>query len=642
VSVKLIILAAAFLVSGSAAAQFLDPELADDAELETLIVTASRVPTPRALVGSSVSVIERATLDVQQQRFVADALRDVPGVAVSRAGGLGGVAQVRMRGAEGNHTLVLIDGIEANNPIAGSEFDFANLRVADIERIEILRGPQSALYGSDAVGGVINVITRRPDTGLDAQLRAEGGSLGSRELGVSIGGGGERLSGAAALSSFRTDGENASRFGSEIDGFENDDLSVKGEAILTEAMRVNALVRRIESRQEFDTQDFAFPATATQGLLVDDDTVGDMTQTFGRIELNRRAPRVAHRLGVSSTRTGYDVFDDLRLASQNSGERLKLDYQANIALGESSAQDLTIAFERELLEYENRGADRFSPENQTQTDEQTSIVAEYRKDWSAASLSASARLDSNELFQDASTYRLTGSLTIGNGRRLHTSLGTGVANPGFFELFGFFPGSFVGNPDLRPERSTSFDVGLEQRFAAVTVDLTYFRADLSDEIETVFDASTLLSTVINLEGESSRRGYELSVVAEPAERWQLRGAYTYTDAEQPDGRHELRRPRHIASLDTTVVMAGGRARVHGGIDYSGAQHDAEFIFATPEDRVRLSGFMLMRIGADYAFSERLRLYGRIENALDEQYEELFSYRGRGRTALLGFEARLAD
>ncbi|HEX6998855.1 MAG TPA: TonB-dependent receptor [Gammaproteobacteria bacterium] len=620
---------------------------------EEVVVTASRTALAPSRVGSSLSVIDAATLAVRQQRLVADALRDVPGVAVSRGGGLGAVTQVRIRGAEGNHALVLIDGVEANNPVSNSEFDFANLLAADVERIEILRGPQSALYGSDAVGGVINVITRRHGAGLETRAHAEGGSFGTHEIGASLGGGGERASGGVSVTRFATDGTNIARAGGERDGFEHEAVTLDGRIEAGPRLALAGMLRYSDSMQDFDTQDFAFPPTPTQGLVVDDDVGGHLEQWFFRLSGRSAGALGEHRFGVSETRTDNTFLDAGLVSGGNEGTKTKLDYQYTFSLGaprvaaaaavDGLGQWLTVAGERELLDYENRGATPTAPENQRREDAQTSVAAEYRLALPNADFSASARRDDNDLFADATTYRLTGSIALGTRSRLHTSFGTGIANPGFFDLFGFFPGSFVGNPALEPERSTSFDVGVERTLGADgawTMDATYFRADLEDEIETTFDSSTFLSSVRNLPGTSERRGFELTVRGAPLPTWQLAASYTYTDAEQPDGRAELRRPRHIASLDNTLAFAGGRARVNVGVDYNGEQVDSELVLATPADRVTLGAFTVVTVAADYELSPRWRLYGRVENVLDEEYEEWFSYRGRGRSAVAGFSVAL--
>jgi vitamin B12 transporter len=167
-------------------------------------------------------------------------------------------------------------------------------------------------------------------------------------------------------------------------------------------------------------------------------------------------------------------------------------------------------------------------------------------------------------------------------------------------------------------------------------DVTYFHADLTDAIETVFDSVTFVATVENFDGRSRRRGIELSLDAAPAEVWQLGASYTFTDAEQPDGRRALRRARHIASLDNRLSFAGGRANLNVGLVYNGRQDDVEFVFATPQDRVTLSAYTLLRVAGDYRVAPQWRVHGRVENLLDEDYEEWFSYRSRGRNYVLGF------
>ncbi len=613
---------------------------AEPLTLETLVVSASRIAMPNDRVGSAVSVITRDELDARQLPFVADVLRDVPGLAVSRAGGLGGVTQVRIRGAEGNHTLVLIDGVEANNPVAGGEFDFAHLATADVERIEILRGAQSALYGSDAIGGVINILTRRDQAGGDLQLRAGAGTLGTGEVSARMSGGSTDRFGSLSLSQFSTDGASIAASGSEDDSYDNLTLAAQAGWTIADALEIRATLRRTESQSDFDELDFAFPTTPTQGLLIDSDGTAHFTQWLGQIqaELSSGAWRQRVNLAHSSAETRFldgDVF-----SSKSRGQRLRLGYQASRAL--TASQQLTLALEHEQLDYRNLGATPTALENQQQKTDQSSGILEYQVTLGRADLVAGLRHDRNQQFADTTTYRLTGSMNLNRALRLHASAGTGVTNPGFFELFGFFPGSFVGNPDLKPEHADSFDLGLESRLLdeRLILDITLFKANLSDEIQTTFDFSNFTSSAINLTGKSERSGAELSLAANLAPWWRLTAAYTLTDSRQPDGQVEIRRPRHVGALDNTFSFASGRGRVHIGLDFNGQQDDIELIFATPADRIRLDSFTLVNIAADYALTRRWQFYGRIENLLDTDYQEQFSYAGRGRSVLAGFEFRL--
>jgi vitamin B12 transporter len=613
---------------------------AEPVALDTLVVSASRIAIPNDRIGSAVTVITRDELDARQLPFVADVLRDVPGLAVSRAGGLGGVTQVRIRGAEGNHTLVLIDGVEANNPVAGGEFDFAHLATANIERIEILRGAQSALYGSHAIGGVINILTRRDQAGSDLQLRVGAGTLGTQDMSARVSGSTTEGFGSLSISHFSTDGTSVAASGSENDGHDNLTLAAQAGWTIADELEIRATLRRTESQSDFDEFDFTFPATATQGLLVDGDGTARFRQWLSQIQAELSSGPWRQRVDLAHSSAETRFLDGDLFSSESRGQRLKLGYQASRTLTER--QQLTLALEHERLDYRNLGATPTALENQQQNTDQTSGILEYQVTLGRADLMAGLRHDRNERFADTTTYRLTGSMNLNRALRLHASAGTGVTNPGFFELFGFFPGSFVGNPKLKPEHADSFDLGLESRLLdeRLILDVTLFRATLTDEIQTTFDFSNFTSSAINLTGKSKRSGAEVSLAANLAPWWRLTAAYTLTDSKQPDGRTEIRRPRHVGALDNTFSFASGRGRVHIGLDFNGQQDDLELIFATPADRIRLDSFTLINIAADFALTRRWQLFGRIENLLDTDYQEQFSYAGRGRSVLAGFEFRL--
>jgi vitamin B12 transporter len=616
---------------------------ADDiAALEDLVVSASRNALPANRIGSAVTVITREDLEARQLPYVADVLRDVPGLTVSRAGGLGGITQVRIRGAEGNHTLVLIDGVEANNPVSGSEFDFAHLSSADVERIEILRGAQSALYGSDAIGGVINILTRSADGGSELDVRAGGGSLGTSELAVRLSGGDERRFGSLSVSRFRTAGNSVAVGGLEEDGHNNLTAGARGTVIINDRLRIQASWRGSESETDSDDFDFVFPATPTQGLLIDSNDRAAFRESLGQLQVELESPEGAwlHRLQVGHSSSATTFSADGLFNSTSQGERLRVGYQTSASLADR--QRLTLAVEHEALDYSNQGASALALENQRQSTDQTSGIAEYQIGLGRTDLSASLRHDSNQRFDNATTYRLTASIALKNTVRFHASAGSGVTNPGFFELFGFFPSSFVGNPDIKPEKANSFDAGVEAGLFddRLTLDVTLFKANLQNEIATVFDFTDFTSKAVNLEGDSHRSGAEVALRADFSPWWQLNASYTYTDTEQPDGRSELRRPRHVAAFDNTLQFYGGRGRLHLGVDFNGAQEDLELVFATPSDRVRLGSFTLVHAAGDWAVSDRWRLYGRVENLLNRDYQEQFAYAGRGRTFLAGFELRL--
>jgi vitamin B12 transporter len=613
---------------------------------EEIIVVGSHLPRPAREVGSAVTVLRAHDIDVRQVNLGSELLREVPGLAVNRSGQVGNVTQVRIRGAEGNHTLVLIDGIEANDPGFGSEFNFADLLTYDVGRIEVLRGPQSALYGSDAIGGVISISTAEPDRGFSAHGEVERGSFGSRQLGASLSGGSEAVSGRLSATRYDTDGISASAIEPERDGYQTNTVHGKLDVALTEQLSARLVLRQADNEVESDRQDFDFPPTATEGLIVDADDVSESRQRYGLMELNAELldGRWLQRAAVGYTDTESDNFSSGSRVSGNRGERTKVEYQTTVRLGDGTWDHaLTGGIQRELLEFEGLSA-TIADANQTRKDDQTSFVAEYALTHGRrASASLSVRHDNNDRFDDATTFRVTGSyLFDATGTRWHASYGEGITNPSFVELFGFAPTSFQGNPDLQPEQSESYDVGVEQSLfeGHALVDVTYFHATLSDEITTVFDFDTFTSTAVNQPGESDRQGVELEVQAQLGPLWSVHGSYTWLDATEPDGRREVRRPRHSGSVNVNYQFLDGRGNINLGAVFNGAQQDNEFISSTPESRVTLDDYTLVNAAVTYDLSARLQLFVRGENLLDEGYTEVFGYRSPGAAGYLGMRARL--
>ena len=220
--------------------------LAQDIQLDEVLVTAGRTPAPTQSVGRAYTILEGDRLEADQVRDVADALRRVPGLAVSSTGTFGGLTQLRVRGSEGNHVLVLIDGVEASETSTG-EFDFGTLLAAEVERIEVLRGPQSAFFGSNALAGVVNIITKGGQrNSRAADVTVEGGSFGTGYGAASLRGGGTRWDGAVSVAGRSTDGFNLSDFGSEDDGSRNATLNAKGNFDLTESLTLDGNLRAVD------------------------------------------------------------------------------------------------------------------------------------------------------------------------------------------------------------------------------------------------------------------------------------------------------------------------------------------------------------------------------------------------------------
>jgi len=626
-------------LQAAAAEETLDQRYSDDYR-EEIIVTATYTAKPIREIGSAVSTITSQDIEARQSLFAADLIRELPGVAVSRGGGVGSLTQARMRGAESNHTLFLIDGIEVNDPAFGSEYNLADTLTFGVDRIEVIRGPQSALYGSDAIGGVISIISEDPMEGLRVQGVVQGGTFATRSYAGKIAGRSGRVFGAITANHYDTDGISASVIQGEKDGYETDSLHAMVGVDLSDQISISLVVRQSDNEIATDTQDFNFPPTPTQGLVIDADNNTESTQRYALIELDvaSTSGNWRHNVQLGYTDTESNSFVDITLDSGALGQRSKLAYRSTYLFGDARSHAVTAGIAHEELDFENVYPS-IAGANFTADDNQTSFVTEYAVNLSAnATMSISGRHDNNDRFDDATTLRATGSYSLpGYKTRFHASFGQGITNPTFTELFGFTPSSFVGNPELQPEESVGWDIGIEQAMFAGRglLDLTLFSADLEGEITTVFDFATFTSTAVNQIGESDREGAELSAAMQINANWHVSGSYTYLDASDPDGNIEVRRPKHSGSVNATYHFGDGRGLLNVGAIYSGEQEDAEFIFATPESRAALAPYTLLNVALRYAISDRLDIFVRGENVLDEEYTEVFGFRSPGRAVMAG-------
>lgn len=634
---------------------------------DSMTVTAYRTAQQLRSTGSSVSVISRSQIENRQSMVIADALRSVAGLSIARSGPLGAQTQVRMRGAEANHVLVLIDGVQANDLATSDEFSFEHLGAFDIERIEVVRGPQSALWGSDALAGAINVITRTAEQPLEAGGFLEGGSFSTVNGGGRLGLRSERAAVMLSASGLDTDGSNVSREGTEDDGFRNTTFNINADYAATPALALSLLGRHSDSTVEFDGID-----AVVGGLPTDADNETDASQSYlrGGARLDLLEDRWTQQVGYALTRTETDtVTEDLTAPDPDfdrasvRGDRYALSYQSDFRLthGDDTTPGhlLTLAIDHERQEFRQRGevydffGTTYDP-NQDQAVHNTGYVAEYIA-WLGPDvvLSASARHDDYSDFDDANTWRTTASWKLpSTDSRLHGSLGTGQKTPTFVERFGFYPNQFTGNPDLEPEKSTGWDIGVEQRWLGgrMLADATYFRADLEDEINGLHcPPPTFECTAINQDGESRRRGVEVTVDLSLTDDYTINATYTYSDSRADDpntadtGRvREVRRPLHSGSVNLNRSWLDRRLNVNLAAAYTSDREDDFFPppFFYPAERVTLDSYMLLTLAARYRLTETVEILGRAENALDADYEDVYGFATPGAAAYLGLRVSM--
>jgi vitamin B12 transporter len=614
--------------------------------IEEVLVLANHLPSNVKTVGSSVSAINVGDFARQANFDVSQLLRTIPNMSVNRAGPLGALTQVRIRGAEANHTLVLIDGVEVNDVGNGSEFNFAHLAVADISRIEVLRGPQSARFGADTIGGVIGIFTNQAkEPGVKTHVSLESGSFqthyGSAGVSVAQSQGENLWAGQLNVSRMISDGYSASALGNEKDSFE--DSSVRGSLSYQwgDASLFKVTLNQSEIDAQGDEQDFDFPSTATQGLVIDADQNNASKQRFANILLQTEYFGWQQQLSISENSNRSRFFDTGTLISGLNGERTKVDLQNSKIV---QAGDLThswlIGVQHEGRKFENIYP-TIGGANYTAKDRQLGLVGEYVLQTPNRSLALSVRNDNNQRFDNATTVRVTLSQNLPQNLRLHSSWGQGIANPTFFELFGFTPNSFTGNPNLQPEESTSWDLGLSGSLLddQISFDLTYFSADLTDEIETVFDMTTFTSSPVNQTGSSQRHGWEMSLDTAIGEQLSLSAHWNFLHSRDPDARVEVRRPEKSGSISLHYASSNDLSRVSLQVLHNGKNQDSEFIFSTAEDRVTLNSYTLVNLTASYQLKPNVTLYLRGENLLDDNYQQVFGYQAPGVGVYAGLKAR---
>lgn len=626
----------------------------DDDAARTLpetVVSAGRLPIDARKVGSSVTIVDQEDIVDRQDQVLADVLRDVPGVSVNRSGSLGTFTQIRIRGAEANHILVLIDGMEATDPALGNEFDFANLLAFGISRVEVLRGPQSGIYGADALAGVIAIETADGKPGVHLDTISEFGSFGTYLNGGRLSGAYQGLN--VSFFGVRMDaaGSNVTRsdapgFVNEQDGYGNSTLHGKVSWRPRDFLELKFVGRYVDRTSETDSADF----TTGRATDTDDETKNVIGQFRTSATIFLLDDRWETTFALSYFNARSEFRSDGVQTGRQRGQRLKLTAQTAYRFTTptlfDAAHQLIFAVEHERQNFENRGdVTIFGDPNQNRRRLQNGWVGEYRLSLlDRLFVTGAVRYDQNDEFKNELTWRGTLAYLIPTwGTKLHTSGGRGVKNPSFFELFGFSTGGlfpFVGNPDLTPESSIGWDIGVEQSLfnKRLVVDLTFFQSWLDDEIVSVTGPIPGSNSVANLAGTSRRHGLELSVSAEIFEGLTVKAAYTYLIAQEPTGTDEVRRPRHSGAVHINYRFLQDKANVNLGFRFNGSMDDTNFATG---DRVRLAGYTLVTLAGSYKVHKYVTLFARVENILNQRQQEVFGLQGPGIGAYGGIKLNLA-
>ena len=588
---------------------------------ENVVVTATRVEMPITSVGSSMTVVDKTQLAERQCASVVQALRTVPGLDVVQAGGAAGQASVFMRGAKSEQTLVLVDGVPMNNPVdAGRGADISQMPIETIERIEVLRGAQSTLYGADAIGGVVNIITKKGEGPAQGEVSAEAGSFNTFNEKAEARGGTSQYHYSAGVS--RQDSEGISsasaRNGNvEKDGYDRSEASARLGWTPVEEVEANALVRWNQAHYNYDG--FVNGAMADTDDQADTDSLLLYGEGKAKLFNGLWRPRVAGSW-VSQTR------DDTSSLSDSSFDSLlqKMEWQNDLYLGKANILTAGLEYQQESAEstYEAMGyVDRFD----RKTARHESAYAQDIVMAGPLTTTVGGRLDSYDTFGDETTWRVAPSYeVVATGTRLKGSYGTGFKAPSLFQLY-----SAYGDEQLQPEKSEGWDAGFEQELNgdALVLGVTYFENQFKDMI----DYDYITSKYGNI-SKAESRGVETSLTAKPVKALSVRAAYTYTDTQDKTTDAQLlRRPRNKVSLDASYAFTS-KIRGGAGIVYVGERQDEDF---ATYSATTLPSYTLVNLYASYDVYKDVALFGRIENLFDEHYEEVIGYGTPGRAGYGG-------
>ncbi len=595
-------------------------------ETNPIIVTAARGGEAADRTPASVTLFDAARIERLGVPLIPELLRLAPSVAVSTSGPAGSLTDVRIRGAEANHTLLIIDGIRANDPAAGNIPRFELLNADIFSRIELVRGPQSALWGSEAIGGIVAVEGGAEE---GAHGLAEGGSFGFRRVagGFGVAQDGFKLALGGGLQ--RADGIDAfdSPDGGDKDGYRNLALRGRGSVAVSDAIELGASGFALDGRSEFDGYD---PLTYERADTLDHSrTRLAAGRVWGSAKGNSwNATLWASRLG-SSNRNLLDGELINRTAARRDAVGGQI--EARLATG-AVKHRLTLAAEQEWERFRARD-EVYADANQDQRRAHGSLTAEWRAEWSERLITDVAlRHDAFNRFADSTTLRAGARWAVGGGISLAASYGEGIAQPTFFDLFGYYPAYFIGNPSLKPESSRGFEVSARWRLGDYEAALTLYQQRLRDEIVTLFVPD---NTAVNAEGMSRREGVEVELGWNPSPAFRLSGQYALLNAKE-DGARELRRPRHSGSI--SVDGERRRWRYGAAIAYAGARRDRSESY--PYGIVGLGAYWLASGRVAYEVADGVELFGRVANAFDEHYQDVVGYRTEGRSAHAGVRVAL--
>lgn len=617
------------LVAQASLLAFVSPALAHaENEAKEVIVTVTREALPVSKIGQAVDVLDDEAIKSYQSLSVADLLARTTDLHIIANGGPGSSGASSIRGSGADQVLYLLDGIALNDPSqVGGGLDLGVLSTGDAERIEVLRGPLSTLWGSGAVGGVVSITTRQAKEPLEGDLSLEGfDEYASARLGVGGKSGG--LNWRVFASGLNDRGVSAAASGTEKDGYTQTQLSGRLSYAFSDAVTLTGLALKTHNYSEVDGYDSSFIFTDTDETSLND-------TTLAAIGFRARYDAIEHTLSVSGTQTERSLYDATRTPTfEGRGRSLTADYHLTFRASEATRLLAGLRYQKDDMRTESTWSPQSSADQTV-----SSVYGQVRQDFGRTVLTVSARYDDSSSFGGNSIVQASVSVPAGDKWRFRASAGQGVKTPSLYQLY-----SDYGNAELEPEKALTIDGGFDYSFAAGEVSVTAFTRDIDNLIG--FDScwpatATLCATrpfgfYDNID-KSEAQGLELEWTQSFGDKLNVRGNYTVLETrnESPglEGKELARKPGSLANLDLSYD-ASDRINVALGLRYAGDSFD------NAANTVKLDAYTLADLRLRYKLNDRVEVYGRIENLTDEQYQTAAGYNQLGRRLWLGIHTRL--
>ncbi len=578
----------------------------DTITMEETVVTASRLEEPLKYSPDSITVVTGEEIQKKGKQTVIDVLKDIPGLSIAQYGTPGGRSSIYTRGTNNAHTLIMIDGVRVGDPVSGDgKMSIADLSTDNIEKIEVVRGAQSVLYGSDAIGGVVNIITKKGKGKPKLYLSVEGGSFETFREKTGVSGSTDRINYAASLS--RLDTKHVSRAEEELGNTERDyyhdtNVSARIDGQIGETAGIGFSVRHSEASMDFDD-------SGTDADKVQDTDITSISTKFNQ-DISEWWQHVI-KLGITETEREYTkdgAFEELY-----NGTIKVASWQHNFFVGDIDT--ITAGFD-----YQKETGDINSVYGNL-AEESVNTKAYFIQNklipFKGFSLTLGMRHDDHQTFGGKDTYKgAIAYLYEKTGTKVRGSYGTGFHAPSLYQLY-----SSYGDPSLRPEESKGYDMGIDQELfdKKILLSVTYFHTEIDDLIKWNWDTWKYHNV-----GKVKLKGWETSFSVRPLTWLSLDIHYTYTEAKDEtagasnNGKDLIYRPKHVGGASLNIKPLE-KLNVNLNAQYTGKRyHNAD-------NSAEMLAYTLFNLAASYDVTDRLQFFGRVENLTDQQYQSVYQY-----------------